>query len=509
MSTVEDVDRLFTMLLSSYSSLLMSGHSYMHNSAEAGVEAARSSVASSALHTAVAGLLGQCSALRMQSCMYEGLGEGEAVLQQAQQAQQLDVWAGITPAYLTSLLPAAVSAVTLSHSRTLEQSCTCVALVSWEEGGAPLPAAMPALPRHLFLKRASPSLLARAGGSAQQQHSAASLALHEQSFRNEQALQRALAGEGGRHHAALCAAGAPVPRCLAVAEEQGVFTSIVEHLEARPQHPSAAYQEVAVCDRAHAHAVLRWLAAFHAYWWGRPPPPGLHHPGGWWRRACKPEVDFGAIPRVFEGHCAAFASMGATLDTPGHRRLMQALPGQCEAMHARAASAQPNTLLHGDVKTSNAFFAKARGKAGSGAAAPPNAPGVPTLFDFQWCGSAGDGLADVAYFVAGGVAAGEVLQGGWLELLRVYHQALLQGLAARGVQLEGLPVAGWEGCRAAFERELVVYYTLAAPYLLDGLTPGAMEGNRRKYGWLTHEMEEPMLWWLTSTVLEALGKGVA
>jgi hypothetical protein len=128
-------------------------------------------------------------------------------------------------------------------------------------------------------------------------------------------------------------------------------------------------------------------------------------------------------------------------------------------------------------------------------------------FDFQWCGSAATGMADVAYFLCGGVEPGEVLEAGCEALLRVYHEALSSALRARGLAAEAAPAAaGWEATLQAFDRELVTYYTVAAPYLLAGLTPAALPGNRKRYGWLTHEQEEAALWWLTSAVLEALKK---
>jgi hypothetical protein len=244
-------------------------------------------------------------------------------------------------------------------------------------------------------------------------------------------------------------------------------------------------------------AVLQWLAAFHGYWWGRP-LQGLFQPGGWWRKELKPTVDFAQLPNVFASHMAAFPALATTLDTPDNRALMQALPGLCQALHDGEARAPHITLIHGDVKASNVFFPLP--------AAPTAPAGPPVFFDFQWVGSASSGLADVAYFIAGGVEPGEVLGGGCTALLRAYHAALCGALGARGIRAGEEPLASWESCVAAFERELVIYYSVAAPYLLAGLTPRGMEENRTKYGWLQHEMNETMLWWLTSSVLAALKK---
>ena len=477
MTTLEELDRLFTLLLSSYRGLLASGRmGSMESLAETSVEGARTAISASALHAAVADLLRACSALRLEAAMVE-VGAGGALPPRGA------AWGDMTAERLAALLGggALPGPLALVQCRELEQSATAVAVLG---AGLEAPA------QRLFLKRASTAFLA--------DKAPASLPHHLRSFRVEHAFYSALREGGGAHHAALCAAGAPTPRCLATEEQAGdggVFTLVTEHLDAGGGG-GARYHEVRVCGREAAHAVLRWLAAFHAYWWQRP-LQGLHRPGGWWRRALKPHLDFAALPRVFAAHCAAFPALGAALGTPANHARMQALAGQAEALHAQAASAPEVTLLHGDVKCSNAFFVRQR-PAGSASAS------APVLFDFQWCGSGSTGMADVAYFICGGVEAGEVLGSGCAALLRVYAEALQAGLAARG--LAGEPLATLDACCEAFERELVVYYTLASPYLLAELTPEVLEGNRKKYGWLTHEQEEPMLWWLTSTVLGTLDK---
>ena len=72
MSTADEIDRLFTLLLSSYRALLASGRvGAADSAAETDVEAHRAAVAAAALHAAVADLLRACSALRLEAAIAE------------------------------------------------------------------------------------------------------------------------------------------------------------------------------------------------------------------------------------------------------------------------------------------------------------------------------------------------------------------------------------------------------------------------------------------------------
>jgi hypothetical protein len=539
------VSTLSNLLLTSYGSLLSSGR-VSGSVDEALAESTKAHAATFALRTATLELLGMCSSLRTEAALAE-VSQGSALSR--------GVWVDVDAAKVSHWLhpQPPVSALTFAAFKDFEQCQSATVVV--DGGSRPT----------LFIKRASVAWLRASGGT---EKTPEAWAVSTTSFATEVAFFKALqqqqqlqgASSSGSpittHWEGLQRAGAPCVQCVHAEEEAGgVFTTVLHHLS--PQ----SFCEVGRCGRGRAESVLGWLGAFHAYWWGRPPKLGpcsnSHQhpqPGGWWRAHTRPNLDYAAtIPPTFASHCTALPAF-QPLNTPRNHALIKALARHARRLHGEAAALPPITLLHGDVKTSNAFFPKQRdgeggeggegggegeegggggheksASAGSGlsSSSPP-----PTLFDFQWCGVGSSGLGDVAYFLAGGVEGQEVMRPGGVEhFLGVYRRALVGGLEARGL-LGGSGGSGGAGSKAgsaasasasattamdttststspeaisnAFDMELVLYYSTALPYLLTGLTPGVMERNRAKYGWLTHEQEEPVLAWLTGRVLKVL-----
>ena len=388
---------------------------------------------------------------------------------------------------------AAGARLALSRARELEQSY--VAELALPDG------------RALLLKRTSVAWLKRRFAGKSDERWSVSL----RSFGNELAFWRAAALAPGAL-ARLRAAGCAVPRPIfvggaappaeaagAAAEagpdaglggatrERHVFTSVVELL------PPERFRELRNFDGAHARRVLEWLAALHATYWGAGAGAGtgaaaaggdsdaaagpglgaLFRPGCWWRKQLRPAVRYESLPEVFADHCAAlpaYAAAGLRSNDAQQLDDMRWLAARADALHRHCAAAPaPTTLLHGDLKSSNFFFAER----------PEDGGDQDTAIDFQWCGW-GRGAADVAYVLAGSVAFDALDEA---ALLAHYHAALSRRLPAAvapsRAELQG-----------AYEEELCAYWATTLPYLLSDLTPELCVANRAKHGFLTNEDDE-------------------
>lgn len=157
------------------------------------------------------------------------------------------------------------------------------------------------------------------------------------------------------------------------------------------------------------HAVLRWLANFHATFWGaqhRVPlvttadaatdSSGVWAQGGYWYLDTRRD-EFDET-RGYADVCAFAEDVAARLkrrDVPGV------------------------TLVHGDCKSANVVFEAAGERC--------------ALYDFQYVG-VGFGAQDVAYFVATSVRGRILAEDGAEEaLLRIYYEEVMAALTRRGV----------------------------------------------------------------------------
>ena len=162
------------------------------------------------------------------------------------------------------------------------------------------------------------------------------------------------------------------------------------------------------------------------------------------------------------------------------------------AAGAAAGAAVTLTLVHGDFKAANFFFAAQN--SGSDGDGDDGGGDRDTAIDFQWSG-AGRGAADLAYLLSGAVAF-EALDEA--ALLDHYHAVLTRRLAAS-------PAPALVPSRAelqdAFEEELAAYWTTAMPYLLSDLSPELCAQNLAKHGFLTHEDDERVTAHISARVL--------
>jgi hypothetical protein len=307
---------------------------------------------------------------------------------------------------------------------------------------------------------------------------------------------------------------------------------------------------------------VRAAAAFHAAFWrdvsgngdrgpetrgGAEAPAAfgglasrLWRRGLWWRQELRPTVRYDRIADAAAGLCAAFPAECGALASPATTAAWQWLernrgwltaatevPPRSAVATAAAAQAaavlggrcaaagtsvpQYVTLVHGDLKTANMFFA-----ARSPTACPCSSAGCQcssrdgvgdaavTLIDFQWTGPAPSGAGDLVYLLVGGVQYGvleaeEAAGSGAAALLDAYHAELTRRLELRGFVCQD--AAG--GCAytraqlgADFQLELLEYAATALPYLLAGLTPAGAAANATKHGWLTHEYDARVIAWL-------------
>ena len=397
----------------------------------------------------------------------------------------------------------------LTAERLLEQSVVaelhCGKFESSSEGGS-------ILRRGVFLKRAGEIISgissSNSGGS----------------FASEIGFAAALAADVNYLQHALNAAGVRTPLILyAHNSEEGVCTLVLELLNLNKADMNADaepfFREVGVAGEAEAGALCEWLARFHAFWWCEagegegecegwskvetfaPVRAAERRAQGacWWKA---PRVGGAALFEIFTAHCRDLPLLReSNICTPRAVALLTALGaapvGGPSVAHNRNRT---RTLLHGDVKTSNAFFNSQNGAA--------------CVFDFQWVGEGHNGAADIAYFIAGGVAcisdesSSEAAAFGVDALLRRYWAAFQEGMRVRPCNRAPCSLT-WDDFVCAVDDELVLYYKLAAPLLLEGLSVVKMYKNKAKYGWLTHEHDERALLWLTVRVINTLERWVS
>lgn len=275
-----------------------------------------------------------------------------------------------------------------------------------------------------------------------------------------------------------------------------------------------AYYQLHTFDAAHTEAALRYAARFHAAFWENYHPHGtggaaqlpaatsarlkdaLFEPGCWWRKHLRPGVSFNRVPTIFLQLAAAFPeSFGAP--SAADVVAMEAIAEGVDTITAACQRSRRRTLVHGDFKTSNLFFARHSPTATSAVAIQIPAPSANDVasIDFQWAGSAGSGLGDVVYLIAGGLDAPH-LSAHVPALLAAYYTELRE-------RLPKAVVYSWEDCSEDYDWELLDYAKTALPHLLDGLSPALLVKNRRKYGWLTHEYDAAATAWLCREAIRA------
>lgn len=237
------------------------------------------------------------------------------------------------------------------------------------------------------------------------------------------------------------------PRCYASSfdADTGNFVLLLEDLSSWLVH-----DQLAGCPVDAARRALVALAAHHATWWDDPAIVDA----GWTVRPCDPPnpqgivARFGASWPVIETHCAEVLP-GPVFDVA--KRMDEiALP------LLETGSEEPVTLLHGDFRLDNLFFA---------AEASPDKPDV-AVVDWQIC-MIGRGPADVGLFLSQSMDA-DLRKESERELLGAYHETLV----ANGVEGYDFDHC-WDDYRSA--TLLCLVYPLVAGGGLDLVNDRALE----------------------------------
>jgi len=174
--------------------------------------------------------------------------------------------------------------------------------------------------------------------------------------------------------------------------------------------------QVQGCDQRQAEAAVRALAELHAAWWGQPRLEAMDWLP-WNNDAVRAQAAQGAYMQAWGPFVQYFgAQVPKEILDLGERFA----PKVIDVLDKLAG--HPWTLLHGDFRLDNLFFAR------------EGEPSV-TVIDWQIV-SRGRGAFDLAYFVTGSVAPAD--RRAWeSDLLRLYHSLLISG-GVKGYSFEQL-----------------------------------------------------------------------
>ena len=431
------------------------------------------------------------------------------------------------------------------------QSAAAAAAVSAVANGSSGVAIVPGTSRALAQSSVAAVVLGQAHGEALFFKRACVAELQRKSPRNPEAKWRVTLGSfvneaaflrAGAVRGALEAAALRTPRVVAVgvgvdgggadaASGEPGFASVFRILTERLDLGGSVVEH-RFLDEPQATALVVWLARFHSVFFfksGSVEWRSQWERGGWWRKPLRPTVKFDAIPAAWEHLAAQFPAAfqaherTSSADVPDLLEKMR----DCAASDAFARALGPsNTIMHGDVKTCNAFFDAAK-------------QGEVVVIDFQWTGPARGGVADVVYLVFGGVrlphmdvdvaalastqaeqsravvrefhAAADAL---YARLLEAYVAAATPALYnavadAVATTTRGSGSTPRDELTRLADLELLDYFSTALPYLLSDLTPKIALRNRAKYGFLTYEESALALAWFCGRAMDAMRRFVS
>jgi hypothetical protein len=193
------------------------------------------------------------------------------------------------------------------------------------------------------------------------------------------------------------------PRCYfnAFKPENGDFLLLLEDLA-----PATCGDQVAGCSVEHVRLAIHELAKFQATWWNSPKLDGLE-----WIPRFDAEWQIDALEQNYEPCWPAFVDFVGPLLTPILNDAGVRLGKSARSLMNRMASDFPMTIVHGDYRLDNMFFASSQG-------GPEFA-----VIDWQ-IAQRSTGVFDVAYFLAGTLPSDE-RRAHEREILRSYHNTLV------------------------------------------------------------------------------------
>ncbi len=194
------------------------------------------------------------------------------------------------------------------------------------------------------------------------------------------------------------------PRCYFSAFEpsNGDYVLLLEDLA-----PAVVGDQVAGCSVEHARLAMRELARFQAKWWNSAELEALD-----WMPKTNVEWQVAAVEQGYADGLEPFCEFAAEFLTPQLREVAKRLGKSIRTVMNNMADDMPTTMMHGDYRLDNMFFASPQG-------GPEFA-----VIDWQ-IANCGGGVFDVAYFVSGTLAP-EERKSREHEIVKLYHDTLVE-----------------------------------------------------------------------------------
>jgi hypothetical protein len=201
--------------------------------------------------------------------------------------------------------------------------------------------------------------------------------------------------------------------------------------------PARVGDQVQGCTVPEAELAIQQLAQFHAAWWEQPRLSTFDWMPLWNDAGLVPLVQ-GVYQQAWGPFLANFGDrLPAALLEVGQRL------GACIAPMMDQLAQPPRTIMHGDYRIDNLFFAT-------------TAEGMPlAVIDWQIC-ARGRGVFDVAYLLSQS-APPALRQAEEMRLLRTYHRALLD---------HGVQGYAFEECLLDYRRSIL--FALVYPVIVCG-----------------------------------------
>jgi hypothetical protein len=194
------------------------------------------------------------------------------------------------------------------------------------------------------------------------------------------------------------------PRCYFSAFEpsNGDYVLLLEDLS-----PAVVGDQVAGCSVDHVRLAVQELARFQATWWQSPELEALD-----WMPKTNVDWQVAAVEQGYAEGLEPFFEFAAAYLTPEVRDVANRFGKSVRGFMNDMTDDIPPTLVHGDYRLDNMFFAS-----------PQGGPDF-AVIDWQ-IANRGAGVFDVAYFVTGTLPP-EARKAREHEIVKVYHDTLVQ-----------------------------------------------------------------------------------
>lgn len=194
------------------------------------------------------------------------------------------------------------------------------------------------------------------------------------------------------------------PRCYfsAFEPENGDYLLLLEDLA-----PALVGDQIAGCSLELAEIAITELAKFHATWWNSPELEKLD-----WMPGYEAEWYMEAVEDGYGQAWEPFVQFTKDYLTPEMEDVCRRYGKAVRKIMLAVGQKMPRTIVHGDFRLDNLFFASPEGGPRFG------------VIDWQ-ISTKGGGIFDVAYFVCGTLPEAE-RKSAEVALIKLYHDTLLQ-----------------------------------------------------------------------------------